>query len=119
MIITVEKTNEVVEPDSTNLARIAQAKLRAYLRGIPGCFERVGFGKPPENGTGLMLVQLSENWMVCHVNDGGISCPAVFTSIVDAVDYLLVELPEFESCISEVSPFQAIVYSCEESKGSD
>lgn len=110
MIITVEKTNEISEPDNADLARITQAKLRAYLRGILGCFEKVGFGKPPENGTGLMLAQLNESWIVCHVNDGDISCLAVFTNIVDAADYLLVELPEFESCISEVSPFQAIVY---------
>lgn len=112
MIITVEKTNDIAEPAGVDLARIAQAKLRAYLRGVPGCFEKVGFGKPPAHGTGYMLTQLDGYWTVVRVEGGEYFSPAIFTDVNDAVDFVLVELPEFESCISEVSPFQAIVYSC-------
>ena len=97
-------------PADAKTARISKAKLRAYLRGIPGCFEKVGFETPPESGAGLMLKQQGDNWLVWHVDNGELTNLVLFTDIQDAVDFILVELPEFESCISEVSPYQAIVY---------
>lgn len=110
-MLSIDKTNDVQPQQTPDDIRILKAKLRAYLRGIPGCFEKVGFNELPQNNTGLMLAQADDYWAVVHVENGEQVNLSLFTGAQDAVDFVLVELPEFESCISEVSPYQAIVYS--------